>query len=120
MGFTAMLGDGSASVLLMRKLLLLRAGLVSLKFCVCWGEDDKARTEDSSAGASQTTKDATSVFKLGKMLKGYTSLESQRVPGASISVPVSGARPGKAHHTRGLVTSRFTLYRLSVLSSRCQ
>lgn len=91
MGFTAMLGDGSASVLPMRKLLLLRVGLVSLKFCVCWGEDDKARTEDSRAGASQTTKDAMSLFRLGKMLKGGVSLESQRVPGASISVPVSGA-----------------------------
>lgn len=71
-------------------------------------------------GVSQIGKDALLVFKLGKILKGGLSMESQQVSAASISVPVKGAEPGKAHHSRGLVTSCFTTYRLSVLSSRCQ
>lgn len=41
MGFTATVGDGCASVFPMRKLLLLWAGLISLKFCVCWGEEEE-------------------------------------------------------------------------------
>lgn len=80
----------------------------------------RRRHPQKTAGAPQTTKDAMLVFKLGKILKDGMSMESQQVSAASISVPVSGARPGKAHHTRGLVTSCFTVYSLTVLSSRCQ
>lgn len=86
-----------------------------LQFCVCWGEE-----EEGTHRRQKATEDAMSMFKLGKILKGGTSMESQRVSAARISVPVSGAGPGEAHQTRGLVTSCFTVRGLSVLSSRCQ
>lgn len=98
--------------------LLLWVGLVSLKFCVCWGKEEG--THRRHLVPHRQKKDAMLVFKLGKIFKGGMSMESQQVSAASNSVPVRGAGPGKAHHTRDLVTSCFTVYRRSVLSSRCQ